>query len=698
MKTLYSFVHSKSRQLSLLTSLLFLSIFGFAGTFYISTTGNDATGNGSAGNPWRTLYKACNTVTTAGDIIFVNAGTYIETQQCQLAVGVSLDGAGKTSVLQSTLTSLFTPMLVLGSATQGTNGNQFVRNLKFDGRLTTQMGLLVSARSNVEIYNCWFYDFFDAGVIFRGRTDFNDGPPSVYSSNNKFHHNYMYNCAQADASYGRGNLQVGGQINLLIYNDTIIQPTRPGNANGYCIKNVNQGFLKGMKIYNNYLEVPSYPYTFNGTGNNHWDFATEFSDVWGMEYYNNRVLGSADQNFQRLAPPYTYSVYYHDNEFGWPTVQTNPQSGIILEYKTETGIFENNIFRNVTYPFVFTPRSGDTMSNITIQKNLAYGIGCNLDNQGQAIRMLGFYNDYQLNWKIFNNTFLAHTSAPAWGVDVPAGNLGRNISVANNIVRGFSAGDIHIYNGNGTDSLSVRNNNYITFYLAGNPARYTNSGNNAVAPNLNSAYRPNTGSPMIDAGVNVGLSYVGAAPDRGFAEFAAALPVKLTSFTVTESRGKNILQWKTENEINSDYFVVEKSNNGQNYEAIAQVKAAGNSSTTQQYSFTDATPFDGYTYYRLQAVDKDQSNAYSNVVRIKSGANNDIAINNALLSSSNNNVVLMVNATKNERAVLHLFEAIMLQKGVNSIDKNVPLVSGGIYYIKLITDETTLVKNVLASK
>ncbi|MCE5345231.1 MAG: hypothetical protein LLG13_02920, partial [Bacteroidales bacterium] len=43
-------------------------------TYFISPDGNDATGTGTSANPWKTLYKACGSVTTSGSIIHVNAG------------------------------------------------------------------------------------------------------------------------------------------------------------------------------------------------------------------------------------------------------------------------------------------------------------------------------------------------------------------------------------------------------------------------------------------------------------------------------------------------------------------------------------------------------------------------------------------------------------------------------------------------
>lgn len=46
-------------------------------TYYVAGTGNDATGTGSTGNPWRSLGKA-HTSANAGDTIIVRNGTYEE--------------------------------------------------------------------------------------------------------------------------------------------------------------------------------------------------------------------------------------------------------------------------------------------------------------------------------------------------------------------------------------------------------------------------------------------------------------------------------------------------------------------------------------------------------------------------------------------------------------------------------------------
>lgn len=525
--------------------LLLLSSFTASATrWHIATTGNDATGNGTAGNPWLTLNKACTTVTTAGDTIYVNAGTYTETVVCNLAVGVHLMGAGQwVSILRSTVTTTFTPMLFLSSA-EGTAGNQTISHLRFEGQLTTQFGILVSGRSNVEIHHCRFYDFFDVGVAFRGRTDFADGAPhfgapTIYSNNNSFHDNYMWNCANIDDSYGRGCLEIGGQTNILVYNDTIIQTARATGFNGYCIKNINQGWIRGIKVFNSYLEVNPFHCSSNGGCNNRWDFAFELSDVQGLEFYNNRVLGSCDQNFQTRGS-FPNSVYYHDNEFGWPSLNANPTWGIILEYSTSDAKFERNTFRNVTIPFWFIPRSGDTLHRDTIRNNLAYGMGTSGGYDGRAIKQQGDYSNNAANgWVIDNNTFVGRTGGQGtFGIDIPLGSTAgvSNNKCRNNIVTNFT---VAIHSGGGGNMSNILINNNLTnnvstaIDLGGTPTgTYSTAGNISAAPNLDVSYHPNVGSPAIDAGINVGIAYNGSAPDIGFFETGGA---DVTPPTVTGS-------------------------------------------------------------------------------------------------------------------------------------------------------------------
>jgi len=66
---------------TLVLTMVFVAVFPgtvmAADTYYVATTGSDATGDGSAGNPWATIQYAIDQ-TTSGDTINVAAGTYAE--------------------------------------------------------------------------------------------------------------------------------------------------------------------------------------------------------------------------------------------------------------------------------------------------------------------------------------------------------------------------------------------------------------------------------------------------------------------------------------------------------------------------------------------------------------------------------------------------------------------------------------------
>ena len=89
------------------TCFVIFSSMAFASTYYISPTGNDATGTGSLSNPWKTLRKATLTITTPGNIIHVNAGTYVETLTCTLAPGVSIEGDGVSSIIKASFSTTY---------------------------------------------------------------------------------------------------------------------------------------------------------------------------------------------------------------------------------------------------------------------------------------------------------------------------------------------------------------------------------------------------------------------------------------------------------------------------------------------------------------------------------------------------------------------------------------------------------------
>lgn len=87
-----------------------------------------------------------------------------------------------------------------------------------------------------------------------------------------------------------------------------------------------------------------------------------------------------------------------------------------------------------------------------------------------------------------------------------------------------------------------------------------------------------------------------------------ALPIELINFD-TQANNKQVdLKWSTASERNNDYFTIERTTDGINYETVAEIKGAGNSSTRRDYTYTDYAPVAGTSYYRLKQTDYNGDN------------------------------------------------------------------------------------------
>jgi len=92
------------------------------------------------------------------------------------------------------------------------------------------------------------------------------------------------------------------------------------------------------------------------------------------------------------------------------------------------------------------------------------------------------------------------------------------------------------------------------------------------------------------------------------------LPAELISFNVESVKDTFreklyvILEWETASELNTDKFVIERTNYvdnvKQDYEEIGEVKASGNSHTLKEYSFRDTLILhQGTVFYRLKILE-----------------------------------------------------------------------------------------------
>jgi len=124
---------------------------------------------------------------------------------------------------------------------------------------------------------------------------------------------------------------------------------------------------------------------------------------------------------------------------------------------------------------------------------------------------------------------------------------------------------------------------------------------------------------------------------------AISLPVKFVSFTLARQQSAVLVQWSTAMETNSSHFIIERSADGTNWTGIGTVKAAGESSSLINYTYTDKTATGSVLYYRIKQVDIDGVYVYTPVKSIK---------------GENGTSVVTVNAASNNTLLIHFSQQV----------------------------------------
>lgn len=167
-----------------------------------------------------------------------------------------------------------------------------------------------------------------------------------------------------------------------------------------------------------------------------------------------------------------------------------------------------------------------------------------------------------------------------------------------------------------------------------------------------------------------------------------ALPVSLTDFTAEATGKTTSLRWSTAVETESDFFDVERSNDGQTFDRIGSLAAAGESTDLRDYAFTDAAPLSGANYYRLRMVDLDGRVAFSDVRRV------DFAAERALVVFPNPvSQRLMLSQRLSGEAAIYRADGQLLRRveaGATSVD--VTQLAAGQYFLRVGKEVVAFVK------
>lgn len=178
---------------------------------------------------------------------------------------------------------------------------------------------------------------------------------------------------------------------------------------------------------------------------------------------------------------------------------------------------------------------------------------------------------------------------------------------------------------------------------------------------------------------------------------ATVLPVAFLNFDVDYNGRYVSIDWTTLSELDNDYFVLERSADGINYEALQIIDGAGNSNESLVYETSDFRPLTGLSYYRLKQVDANGEFLYSEVRSVL--VENKPELLSVFPNPAAELITVSFYASQKEDFTLELIDAtgrivysnsITAEKGINSTDLDLSRFNQGVYFVSLTNKSEVL--------
>ena len=160
------------------------------------------------------------------------------------------------------------------------------------------------------------------------------------------------------------------------------------------------------------------------------------------------------------------------------------------------------------------------------------------------------------------------------------------------------------------------------------------------------------------------------------------------------------MAWSTDFEINSDYFIINRSSGEDNFNEIARIKAGGNTTTVSKYIWSDKNIVPGNKYtYNLMPVDFDGKKSKAGIVTVFSGRTENITSSifpnparetlNLLLNDQVDGVIQVEIYNSTGVRLLHLHLEGNMSKDRNILEGvSLDQFAGGVYHVKVTADST----------
>ena len=175
------------------------------------------------------------------------------------------------------------------------------------------------------------------------------------------------------------------------------------------------------------------------------------------------------------------------------------------------------------------------------------------------------------------------------------------------------------------------------------------------------------------------------------------LPVEYLTFNGYCKDGKNVIFWQTASEYNNYGFIVEKSNDAQQWLYLTFILGNVTTNSVSEYFTEDNSPF-STTYYRLKQIDLDGTIQYSNIISVN--CNENLAYEDFYQA---NNSIIVQGIPGEEYQIFFtnvlgqqlLYKKFILSSSVETLQFFENLKTTGIYYVTLVSNRNKITKPVL---
>ena len=174
----------------------------------------------------------------------------------------------------------------------------------------------------------------------------------------------------------------------------------------------------------------------------------------------------------------------------------------------------------------------------------------------------------------------------------------------------------------------------------------------------------------------------------------------------TSYNNKVDLKWEAAPVASLSSYTIERSEDGQKFINIGQISSK-EISTTNSYKFLDNSPVNGINYYRLATVDLNGKVNYSKIVSAANKIESSFALQNVMVSVNSKNIKVVINSKDAQLINMVVADVsgrilysnpLQLQIGLNVIDKKIPSVINGVYFVKLFSTNEVISKSVLSTQ